>query len=356
MADEVTTETTEISSEDLGEQIYADALARVEPKSEETQTPETDQSEAEVKEETQTEEVAEETEVSQPETTTEVKTEEVVETKQPETKPLYTPEEIENEIKTHGDLAQLDSSRLSAEGKLIQASMQRGFTPKLQRAAEIEKNFQALLEKNRAEEQMRAKAESERKYREEAEQYGEEEAKRLQEVRGLRAEIEAIKQQQASRDAELQREQNQIAIERYKNSFREKAPKYGIPVTDEWSDMVQAKILAENQVRYTNGEPFISLDDAMQKISKTVGISDVDSLEGLLNANPKLREALENKFKEKYNAKKSAGPTTVKTSGGGSSGIMAKSAKEKLLENPTGDMEEDIIKLAMLELEKNKPI
>ena len=291
MADEVTTETTEISSEDLGEQIYADALARVEPKSEETQTPETDQSEAEVKEETQTEEVAEETEVSQPETTTEVKTEEVVETKQPETKPLYTPEEI-REIAATGDFSKFDSSRLTPGEQAAMRSMQAGLTPKLQEAADIKKNFQALLEKNRAEEQMRAKAESERKYREEAEQYGEEEAKRLQEVRGLRAEIEAIKQQQASRDAELQREQNQIAIERYKNSFREKAPKYGIPVTDEWSDMVQAKILAENQVHYTNGEPFISLDDAMQKISKTVGISDVDSLEGLLNANPKLREAL----------------------------------------------------------------
>ena len=44
----------------------------------------------------------------------------------------------------------------------------------------------------------------------------------------------------------------------------------------------------------------------------------------------------------------------VKPSGGGSSGIMAKSAKEKLLENPTNDMEEDIVKLALLELENKQ--
>jgi len=234
--------------------------------------------------------------------------------------------------------------------------MQAGLTPKLQRAAELEKNFQALIEKTKAEEQKRAQEESERKYREEKDQYGDEEATRLKEMRELRAEIEVIRQQQAGRDAELRREQNQIAVERFRNAFKEKAPAYGIPVTDEWSEEVQSRVLAENYLRSQNGEPFITIDDAMQKISKTRGLSDLGSLEKLLDANPKLKEALENKFKDKYNTKKKAGPTTVKSSSGGSGNpdVNVKSAKEKLLETDSGDMGEDMERLAMLYLEETE--
>ena len=164
-----------------------------------------------------------------------------------------------------------------------------------------------------------------------------------------------MEQQQAGRDAELHREQNQIAVERFRIAFKEKAPQYGIPVSDEWAEEVQSRVLAENYLRSQNGEPFITIDDAMQKISRTVGLSDVDSLEKLLNAKPKLREAYENRLKEKWNTKKSAGPTIVKTSGGsGKSEIMTKSVKEKLLENPTGDMVEDTVRLAMMNLEDNE--
>jgi len=336
--------------------MFTDAMAKLDGESkEEVKETVEDQSKEEVKEETKTEEVAEEKEVSQPETTTEAKTEEVVETKQPETKPPYTPEEIK-ELAATGDFSKFDSSRLTPGEQAAVRSMQAGLTPKLQRAAELEKNFQALIEKTKAEEQRRAQEESERKYREEKDQYGDEEATRMKEMREIRAEMAAIKQQQAGRDAELQREQNQVAVERFRIAFKEKAPAYGIPVTDEWSEEVQSRVLAENYLRSQNGEPYITIDDAMQKISKTRGLSDLGSLEKLLDANPKLKEALENKFKDKYNTKKKAGPTTVKSSSGGSGNpdVNVKSAKEKLLETDSGDMGEDMERLAMLYLEETE--
>lgn len=58
---------------------------------------------------------------------------------------IYTPEELK-ELLRDGDFSQVDTSRLSEEGKLVMKSMQSGLTPKLQEAAELRKELAALRE------------------------------------------------------------------------------------------------------------------------------------------------------------------------------------------------------------------
>ena len=58
---------------------------------------------------------------------------------------LYTPQELK-ELLADGDFSRVDTSRLSEEGKLVMKSMQSGLTPKLQEAAELRKELQALKE------------------------------------------------------------------------------------------------------------------------------------------------------------------------------------------------------------------
>ncbi len=273
-------------------------------------------------------------------------------TAKPESKPLYTPEEIEAEIKLHGDLARLDSSRLSAEGKLIQASMQRGLTPKLQKAAEIEKNYQTLLQREREIAEQRAKEEAEKKYQEEKEQYGEEMANLFKKVRDLEAANETAKVERERERMAFQAEQQKVMAQQFHYTFIEKAKEYGIPNNSQWEEMVMARVLAENQARSINNEPFISVEDGMRLVSETVGLSDADRLKNLLLANPKLKEALKNEFGQEAAKEKPKGPTVIKSS---SSGGSAKSEikpsgaeiKNPLLDNPNANLDEFAIKHAL---------
>lgn len=80
---------------------------------------------------TQTPEV-EKTEESETETTT---------TGEAEKPTYYTPEEIEDILASDGEL---DSKRLSPEGRLLQRSFQKGLTPKLQERSELKKRLEEL--------------------------------------------------------------------------------------------------------------------------------------------------------------------------------------------------------------------
>jgi hypothetical protein len=320
MADEVITETQEIENADSDSRWIAEAMKALETTEPEAEQ-KTDEVVENVEDQSKVEEPAEEKKEEAEPTETpqaEVKAETPEpDTAKPEAKPLYTPEEIESEIRVHGDLARLDSSRLSPEGKLIQASMQRGLTPKLQRAAEIEKNYQDLLYKAKAEAEKRANEEAERKFREETEQYGEEIAMTRKEMREARAEIEKIKAEREQERQVFQAEQQKVAAQQFHLTFIEKAKDYGIPNNAEFEELVMSRVLAENQTRALDNRPFISVEDGMRLVSNTIGVKDVDGLDKLLAANPKLMEALENRFKEKYSKAKSSGPTVMKSSSGG---------------------------------------
>lgn len=69
-----------------------------------------------------------------------------------EPKPQYTSEEIAEILKSDQEV---DTSRLSAEGKAVMKAMQRGFTPKLEEAAEVRRE---LAELRKAMEEAKPKA------------------------------------------------------------------------------------------------------------------------------------------------------------------------------------------------------
>jgi hypothetical protein len=344
-----------ISGNDLEAQIMADALKEFNTQQPPTEETPQDQPATEVTE--QQTEATETTETPQPETVPEVKTPEPAGTVTPEVKSFYTPEEIEKEISEHGDLVKLDSSRLSPEGKLIQASMQRGFTPRLQEAAELRKRFDQLVAEKTALESQRLKEENERKYQEEAEQFGEEQAKLMKEVREYRGEVAKIKQEREYERQQWAADQQKVAAEKFRSTFAEKASTYGIPQTQEWEDIVMSRVWAENQTRQLNGQDFITIDDGLKLVSGTVGISNADNIEKLLNANPKAMEALENKWKEKFAQQKSVGPTVVKSAASGSSNkIEPKASADKFdpktMNDANYDVREDIAQEAIKELKK----
>lgn len=363
MAEENVTDGQGITVVDTDEQIMADALKSFndEQTPQEPATP--DQPEPEVKEEEQVEEKqAEVPETPQSEPPTEVeKPTEVVETAKPETKPMYTPEEIEAEIAEHGTMAHLDSSRLSAEGKLIQASVQRGLTPKLQEAAELRKRFDELVKEKTEIETQRMKEANERKYQEDIEIHGQEMAEVLKTVRDYKTEVDSIKKEREIERQQYARESQRIAAEKFEQAFIDKAPAYGIPVNEEWKEIVLSRVWSENQRREFNGQPFISIEDGLKLVSGTVNPSNIDGIKKILNANPKVLEALENEFKAKFAQKKTAGPTIVKPSGsGGAGGQVPKTAPDafdpKKLDDPNYDFHADMMQeaLKLLEEEQNK--
>jgi hypothetical protein len=335
MGDESTTNSAEINSVPViasDDDMFKYAMDLVRGSAEKTAEPEADtppddtgtddQSAAEEVNDGKAEDAKAEPQVEdkQPEPDKKLEPEAKTDTAKPETKPPYTPEEIEAEIKKFGDLARLDSSRLTAEGKLIQASMQRGLTPKLQEAAELRKERDTLIQRIRAEETARAKIEAEKKYQEDIEKYGEEMANLFKRVRDLETEKE---QSAAERERERQAfvaEQQKIAAQQFHYTFVEKSPEYGIPNTPQWEDMVMSRVLAENQARAVNKEPFISVEEGMKMVAETIGLTDAQRLEQLINANPKLQEALKIKFGQEIGKTKPVGATVIKSSSSGGRG------------------------------------
>ena len=361
MAEQNSTDISGIVNGDMSDRMFADAMKSLRPEQnatdEKKETVDNQPKTEEIKEEVKTEEVKAEEKKEEPQSEAAKETPPTG-TEKPEVKPLYTPEEIKKEIALHGDLSKLDSSRLSEEGKLIQKSIMSGLTPKLQEAAEIKRNYEALLQREREEAGKRAREESEQKYEEEKEKYGEEIANYRKDMRELHEQFDQMKQEREAEKKQWANEQSQLIMEKFHNSFMEKAPQYGVPSTKEWEEEIQARVLAENTVRSMNGQPYITIDDAFQKVTNTIGIGDVDSLEKLLNANPKLKEAFENKFKEKYAEKKAAGPTVTKSSSSGAAGRKEMSPPDgridpKRLDEPGTDVA-DLIYEEALKLYKSQ--
>jgi chemotaxis protein histidine kinase CheA len=326
MADEVVTETNEINELviDSDDKMFAYAMENLKDIGNENE---------EVKEETVVEDKPEDqsaVEEVKEETAEEIKAEPQAEEKadekkpepdtaKPETKPHYTLDEIKEIAKT-GDFSQFDVSRLTPGEVAALKSMQAGFTPKLQEAAELRKERDTLIQRIRAEETKKAQEEAEKKYQEEKEQYGEEMANLFKKVRDLETAQETAK---ADRERERQAflaQQQQVAAQQYHYTFIEKAKEFGIPATPQWEEMCMARTLAENQARALNNEPFISVEDGMRMVSDAAIIKDIDALDKLLIANPILKEALRNRFSQEAVKAKPAAPTVIKSSSSGGSG------------------------------------
>ncbi len=334
MGDESTTNSAEINSVPViasDDDMFKYAMDLVRGSAEKTAEPEADtppddtgtddQSAAEEVNDGKAEDAKAEPQVEdkQPEPDKKLEPEAKTDTAKPETKPPYTPEEIKSIIES-GDFSRFDSSRLTPGEQIALKSMQAGFTPKLQEAAELRKERDTLIQRIRAEETARAKIEAEKKYQEDIEKYGEEMANLFKRVRDLETEKE---QSAAERERERQAfvaEQQKIAAQQFHYTFVEKSPEYGIPNTPQWEDMVMSRVLAENQARAVNKEPFISVEEGMKMVAETIGLTDAQRLEQLINANPKLQEALKIKFGQEIGKTKPVGATVIKSSSSGGRG------------------------------------
>ena len=108
------------------------------------------------------------------------------------------------------------------------------------------------------------------------------------------------------------------ASDAFKKSFSEIAPKYNIPVTQEFEDAVLSIVWSKNERNRLSGGmlPEFKLEDAARMFSDQFGFTNPETLEKIINANPKNREAYEQKVIADYLKKKSAGPTVVSSSQG----------------------------------------
>lgn len=228
----------------------------------------------------------------------------------------YTEEELKslvNDPRFEKGEIHLDTSRLRDADRAMYTEFQRGMTKKREKElAEIKAREDALQRRQAeiaaVEERMR-QAEAERKYREDIENLGQEEADR----RKKDAEIEArlIRLENEKRALE-----QKVLADKFKQAYVEVAPKYNLPNTQEIQDATFAYVWAQNLERQSAGLPMLTIEDGAAAIAEQFGFSSYENLEKIINANPKNREALEQKIIADYLKKKNAGPTPAQTIAG----------------------------------------
>jgi hypothetical protein len=227
----------------------------------------------------------------------------------PETKPDKVPY-TEDELKAllADPNATLDTSRLDDRGQAIHKEFQRGYTKKFEEL----KREREEVERRRAEiaafEERQRQLEAERKYKEDVEQLGEDEANRLKKERDLESRIAQL---EAERQAAMQRERlamQREASEQYRRKYAETAPKYFLPVEQNFEDHAMSHTWGKNLVNEKNGDPLMSLEDGAKDFADMIGVTNFGNLKKIIKANPANWEALKSEIINEYNQKKSLGP------------------------------------------------
>jgi|GEM_PF-3374254 len=230
-------------------------------------------------------------------------------TVKPEAKPdkvPYTEEELK--VLLADPNGTLDTSRLDERGQAIHKEFQRGYTKKFE---ELKRERDEINRKQQEiaafEERQRQIAEQQR-FQKESEEFGEDEAKRLQHDR----EIESrLKQLEAERQAYQQRE----ASEQARRLYAETAVKYHLPVEQAFEDQTVVFTYGRNLTNEKNGLPLISMEEGARDFADFIGVTNINNLEKIINANPANAEALKNKYINDYlKQTRSAGATVISSS------------------------------------------
>ncbi len=236
----------------------------------------------------------------------------------------YTPEEIETELKDHGDLAKLDSSRLTPEGKLLQKSFQRGTTGSFEKSkqmqAEASKKMEEANRKLAEFEQKQKEIENQKIFQKEADEYGEDIAKDRLEKRQMQEDINRLKW-------EAQQAQRQSAGMQIRNDFRQVAPKYFVPQDQVYEDMVLSRIVAGDMLQM-EGTPK-TIDESSAIVADALGFTNIENLWKIIKANPANYTAVKNFFINDYNKEKAKGPTISSSSTANIQKPLAKSDPNK---------------------------
>jgi hypothetical protein len=216
-------------------------------------------------------------------------------------KPLYTPEEIEQVLKADGTL---DSSRLDAQGKLVQKSFQRGTTQKFEQAKKM------LDEANRIKaeyEQAKREEENRKIFDKESDELGPEMAQERKERRELLDKVNRL-------EAENQRAQNSASAMQITNDFRKIAPNFHVPTDEVYENIVISNIIANNVMQTWKGEAPKTLEESAAITADALGFTNVDNLWKIIKANPANEEAVKKFYIDNYVKDKAKGPTVSPSS------------------------------------------
>jgi hypothetical protein len=257
-----------------------------------------------------TTEVPKESAVSVPETVTAPTADKTAESVSPKvedikpsdgTKKLYTPEEIEQVLKADGTL---DSSRLDAQGKLVQKSFQRGTTQKFEQAKKM------LDEANRIKaeyEQAKRDEENRKIFDKESDELGPEMAQERKERRELLDKVNRL-------EAENQRAQNSASAMQITNDFRKIAPNFHVPADEVYENIVISNIIANNVMQTWKGEAPKSLEESAAITADALGFTNVDNLWKIIRANPENEQAVKKFYVDGFVKEKAKGPTVSPSS------------------------------------------
>jgi flagellar biosynthesis GTPase FlhF len=223
-------------------------------------------------------------------------------------KALYTPEEIEEILKSDGTL---DSSRLDANGKILQKSFQRGTTQKFEQAKrerEEAAKMKAEVERIRSEfEQAKREAENQRLFEKEAEELGEEAARTNKERRDMQERLERL-------ESENRQARNRAATMQIESEYRSVSPKFNIPQGEVFGNIILGSIVG-NDLRGQDGTPR-TIAESAELFANELGLTDghVDNLLRIVKANPNNYAAIKNTIINEYNQEKAKGPTVSPSS------------------------------------------
>ncbi|MDD5009203.1 MAG: hypothetical protein PHC68_12495 [Syntrophorhabdaceae bacterium] len=235
-------------------------------------------------------------------------------------KPLYTPEEIENILKSDGNL---DSSRLDANGKILQKSFQRGVTQKFEQAKrerEEAVKMKAEVERIRADfEQAKREAENQRLFEKETEELGEEAAKYNKEKRDMQERLDRL-------EAENRQAKTRAATMQIENEYRQVSNKFNIPQDEVFGNMILGSIVG-NDMRGADGTPR-TIAESAELFANELGLTEghVDNMWRIIKANPTNFAAIKNTIINEYNQEKAKGPTVSPSSSANVQTIPKKSS------------------------------
>jgi hypothetical protein len=238
-------------------------------------------------------------------------------TPKPEIKPdkvPYTEDELKslvNDPRFERGEVHLDTSRIPEIYRPMYLEFQRGMTKKREKELEDLRRQQADVDRKRAEiaaaEERQRQLEEQKRYEDEVAQLGEEEARRNQRERLQEAKV-------ANLESLIQKMQWKEASNAFRLAFKETAPKFNLPDTQEYEDMVMSHVWAQNRKNQMNGEREIGIEDGIRAISELFGFTNHDNLEKIIGANASFREAYNQKVIADYLKNKAAGATVPSSS------------------------------------------
>lgn len=231
-----------------------------------------------------------------------------VEAPSKEGKALYTTEEIEEILKTDGVL---DSSRLDANGKILQKSFQRGTTQKFEQAKKMTEEaarVRADAEAKLAEfERKQKEIENAKVFEKEAEELGQEEAERRKEIREIKEEQARLRYE---RDQAKQRE----ASMQISNEFRQVASTYHIPADEDFENLILSPLVANNVMQVWRGEVPRDIGESAAYYADKLGFTNVNNLWKIIRANPENETAIKNYYFNEHIKLQAKGPTVSPSS------------------------------------------